>query len=240
MRVSLFVFLIASISPLNAQRSEKWLRENDIGNFHEGTYSREVGNSTMKLISLVAHWQPYQFYQNQNQKVRFFSPEEHTFFLKVEELSVRKYYWLQNKPNKLAKDWYEFDGWLVDRWLRRLKLPYSSLGATVQIGAKNERLFLPAWIYHGPEVPETNRYVAQIRSGIGFEGGRYEIYRGSDKKGANSLMRKELLPGYGGNCFPLVIPIEVLPSSDWYLVVINVIERGSKDPHTFSFKFYHR
>ncbi len=238
---SLLLLLVLSISlPLTAQRSKQWLQQNDIGAFHEGTYTREVSTSSMELISLTGFWEPYAFGERQELKVRFYSPEADEFFLKVEELAVKKYYWMQNKPQPVEAGWHEFDGWQVDRWLRRLQLPANSLGLAVQAGPKEKRKFLPARIYHRQLKEAVKRYVAQIRLGINTSSGRYTIYSGKVRDPEKLIKEGKLLGQYGGSCFPIVIPVMSLPTEGWYMVVANVIERGSQDPHSYSFHFYHR
>lgn len=235
----LFLSLSASTSILCAQRSEQWLQRYDAGKFHEGTYTREVSTSSMELVSLTASWEPYEFDKQQQLKVRFYNPDAEEFFLKVEELSVKKYYWMQNKPQRIAGGWNEFDGWQVDRWLRRLQLPAKSLGLVVQAGPREKRQFLPARVYHRELEEAAKRYVAQIRLGINTDSGDYAIYRGKARNEAKLIKKVKLLGQYGGSCFPMVIQTADLPAEGWYSVVVNVLEKGSNDPHSYSFHFYH-
>jgi len=232
--------MLFASSLLCAQRSEQWLQQNDIGNFHEGTYTREVSTSSMELISLTAFREPYTFGRRQELKVRFYNPEASEFFLKVEELAVKKYYWMQNKPQPIEAGWQEFDGWQVDRWLRRLQLPANSLGIAVQIGSKEKRQFLPAWIYHKELKETTKRYVAQIRLGINTSQGSYKLYYGKVRDTDKLIKEGKLIGHYGGSCFPVVIPSSSLTTKGWYTMVINVMEKGSQDPHSYSFHFYHQ
>ncbi len=235
-----FTFILLScLVSAQAQRSDEWLKQHDHGKFHEGTYTREVSTSAMELVSLTAYWEPFEFGKRQNLKVRFYSPASSEFQIRVQELSVKRYYWLESKPQSTEQDWQEVDGWQVDRWLSRLKLSSRSLGLLVQIGPRKNRQFLPAWIYHNANAPSPKRYIAQIRLGINAENGTYNIYPGKRNSSNTPLKSGRILGRSGGTCFPVVIRSSDLPVPGWYTMSIDLKESGDVDQHSYSFEFYH-
>lgn len=212
---------------------------NSTGSYHEGPYTMDVSGST-GVVSLTAHWEPYAFGNRTKLKVKVVSPQQGKYILKAEELSPKHFYWFQTKVRNLSAGTNTFEGWEVDRWLRRLEIPSRSLGLLAYIGHSRNRRFLPAWVYHSRLPARTRYYTAQIRLGINVAEGTWHLYQGTKQATARPVHEGTILAHSGGSCIPLRIATDKLTQPGWYTVVVNLQERSSLDLKRYSFYFYHR
>ncbi|MEM7369039.1 MAG: hypothetical protein AAF587_10610 [Bacteroidota bacterium] len=238
--VLLTISLILSCS-IWAQRSPSWLSGNDRGNRFEGSYTAKVSNPSINLISLTGSFEPYEFGKRQELSVQFFSPQDQSYFLSSEELRVTRFYWMQAKNVQAQKGWNNLDQWPVDFLLKRFRIDYRNLGVLVRLGKQGSRQFAPAWVFHSQTPSAFKRYIAQLQLGRSAADGRFQIYRGKSKKAANLIQQGKITAKSGGTAFPIVIPAQVLPSKEgWITVAVHLREKGSLDPFSYSFSFYHQ
>ena len=221
-------------------RSTYWLQKNDRGNRYEGSYTRQVNNYNIKLVSLVAGAIPnYQFRQNQQLKVRFYCPESQSYQLRAEERIATKYYWMQAKKTRATMGWNTFTPWPVDVVLKELNVRSQNLGVVVELGRVGSGRFVPSQVYQNAYTGSARRYTAHIQVGFGVAKGNCKVYRGQRVTGS-PLVERKISEKSGGDTFPILISASSLPASGWYTVQINLRESRRLDLKTHSFTFYHK
>lgn len=223
-----------------AQPGDDWFAKNDRGNRYEGAYSRKVGNPSVNLVALTASSPKYKLGAGQKLKVAFYSPAVQAFELHAEELLVTQFYWMQVKDIQSAAGWNTFEGWQVDFMLKRLSLESRNLGVLVRLGDRSSRKFAPAQVSLEGETPEIKQYVAQLRLGRAAADGAYKIYRGESRTKASLILEQKIAAKSSGATFPVVIPVSSLGNqAGWFTVEVNLREKSTLDPFTYSFSFYH-
>lgn len=235
----LTVGFLIELSPLSAQRSPEWLQSNDRGNRYEGTYTRKVSNPSVNLISLMGHLEAYTFGEKQMLTAQFYSPDAQDYYLKVEELRVSQFYWMQNKETKAPKGWNTFENWPVDYFLKRLSISHRNLGILAYWGDKSRRSFMPVLLYHSKTPEQISRYVAQLRLGRSAANGTYKVYQGENRSASKLITQGKISAKSGGTTFPVVVPAAQLEEG-WIFVEVNLREQGSLDPFAYSFRFFHK
>lgn len=234
-------FLLFFSSFVLAQPGPTWFQSNDRGNHFEGSYSKKVSNPSVSLVSLLGNTVNYSFGQDQALDVQFFSDEKQAYELHAEELRITQFYWMQDKNTMAAKGWNSFNTWKVDYLLKKLSIDSRNLALLVQVGEKGKRKFLPAYVSMNGESQGSSRYIAQIRLGRAASTGSYSIYKGTDRVKEKLIKEQGITDKPAGIVFPLVIAKEELGNEPmWITVEINLKEKNTLDPFTYSFSFFHQ
>ncbi len=236
----LFVCMLLFSSQLFAQPGPDWFKQNDRGRHFEGSYTKKVSNPSINLVSLSTAMPRYVFGNKEQLQAAFYSPSEQAYLLHAEELQVVQFYWLQDKTEKATAGWNTFSGWHVDYMLKRLSVDARNLGVLIRLGEPGSRQFAPARISMGDKPSGGARYIAQLRLGRPVAKGSFKVYLGEERNADNLIMEKPITAKSSGTVFPIVLPVETLGgASDWVRVEINLIEKRTLDPFTYSFSFYH-
>lgn len=238
---SLLIF--GSYTSLVAQKKQDddWKKKNKRENRFEGTYTRQVGNPSIELLSFVSGMEPYEFRKGHKLTARFYCPSDTTYFLKAEELRIFKFYWMESSEELSGADegWNEFGPWPVDDWLRRLSLTADKLGVLVRMGNWKSRLILPVQVSHSDDPKEIPFYIAQFRLGRSISGGNFRLYKGREKTTDNEVKTGKVSKKPGGSSFPIVMPkVWFQKTSGWYTLEVDLKEKGSFDDFSYSFSFY--
>ncbi|MDX2284376.1 MAG: hypothetical protein NW241_09450 [Bacteroidia bacterium] len=237
MRICLLLLCICTTLPLLAQRSEEWKRQHDRGTRYEGTYTRQVGNPDLELVSLSAGITPYTFRKGMMLKARFHSPASLRCTLHAEDLSGTQFYWWEDKQTQAAPGWNLSPAdWPVDFLLDDLHLLVSNLGISAAV-AGSERKYLPVQVFTGSVPPPIERYSAVLRLGRSSAGGSYQIYKGESRSGT-PVLKGTITARSGGGLISLGMPAASFPAPGWYLAEISLKEQGTLDPFSYSFRFY--
>lgn len=223
---------------LHAQRKPAWKAKYDQGHYYEGTYSRQVGNPSVELISLTAGRVAYEFGKKQTLTVRWHSPGPSAYQLHAEDISGTRFYWFEDTSTMMKQGENILTGWAVDGWLRKLQLTHYNVGLLLRYGESGSRKFLPVQSYLGSSPSEPSRYVAILRLGRAISSGDWAVYRGTSARG-KPLINQAISRKSGGSYFALRMPANDLPQAGgWVKVVLNFRERGTLDPFTYSFTYY--
>ncbi|MEO1254380.1 MAG: hypothetical protein AAFY41_05780 [Bacteroidota bacterium] len=224
------------------RRSAEWKKNNDRKNRYEGTYTRKVSNPSIDLVSLKAYQEEYESSKGHVLKVQFYTPEAMEYRLIAQELRVTRFYWMEAKDTLSIISWNTFQPWPVDYLLRRLRITYQNLGVVAQLlkEGSRKREFAPVYVYHSSSPGRTSYYVAYFHLGRPASGGSYSISSGRHRANAELLQTYPISKKSGGTAFPIRIKTELLESSGWYTVEVNLREKGTLDPFSYSFSFYHK
>ena len=240
-----FAFFLAMTAHAQERRHQNWLIENDRGNRYEGTYSQEIGNPIIECVSFYASFETYEFNKNQQLNVRFYSPDSAQYFLKVEELRINKFYWMQNKGEQARSGWNEFQSWPVDNWLGRLGIHRQNLGVIVELNEEESRMFLPAQIYFSEKKREKpSFYQTTIRLGKSIAEGEYLVYKGlmnSDHgDGSPPILKGNIGKRVADSHFPIFLEMAKLSDrKTWYTVELKLRLQNSTRIIPYNFYFYH-
>ncbi|MEM7371207.1 MAG: hypothetical protein AAF587_21505 [Bacteroidota bacterium] len=230
--------LFCLLSNLHAQRSEAWKQANDRKDRYEGTYSRQVGNPDLELVSLTTGLRPYVFGQRKRLKLRFYSPSASRYKLHAEDVKGTQFYWWEDKHRQTSRGWHQSPaGWPVDYLLRKLNIRANNLGILAELEGIGRKKFAPVQVYSGGQPSGISRYVALLRLGRAAAGGTYTVHEGESRRG-RILLQKGVAARSGGSILALSIPAKVLPAGTWVFVELTLKERGTLDPFTYSFQFY--
>lgn len=224
---------VKSISP----RSKAWLKQNDQGEYYEGTYTRQVRNPVINLVSLVSIYEPFDQNKTQQYSVRYFSPDQGEFLLKAEELEVNENYWMQAKDTEVEKGWNQLNGWST-RNLNKYLINPLNLGIIVKSEKEGILKVLPVQAYTDEVEKESDNYTAQFQLGRFISRGKYALYTGFGTENT-PLYQGRLKSKSGGKPFPVLIPRRILGATGWYTFKITIYESGSMNAHTYQFSFYH-
>lgn len=235
------IFIVLGSTSLLAQPGPDWYTNNDRGNRYEGSYSRKVSNPSLNLVSLTATPVQYAFGNKQQLNLRFFLEGSTEYDLHAEELRITQYYWMQDKNKNAQSGWNSFEGWHVDYILKQLSIDHRNLGILVQVGDKGSRKYAPVWVSTDGNQPELKRYIAQLRMGRSAAKGSFRIYKGENRTPANLLQERAITAKSSGTIFPIIVPTKTLgDEAGWITVEINMQEKNTMDPFTYSFSFYHK
>ncbi|MEM8901451.1 MAG: hypothetical protein AAGC85_25300 [Bacteroidota bacterium] len=237
------LFFCGLQSPVLAQKKQDddWKQKNKRENRFEGTYTRQVGNPSIELLSFVSGLEPYEFREGQELTARFYCPSDTSYFLKAEELRIFKFYWMESNADlsQAEEGWNEFGPWPVDDWLRRLSLTSDKLGVLVRLGNWKSRLVLPVEVTHSDDPKKNPFYIAQFRLGRSISGGKYRLYKGKEKTTPNMFQAGKVSRKPGGSSFPVVLPkVWFQELSGWFTLEVALKEKGSFDDFSYSFSFY--
>ncbi|MEM6764970.1 MAG: hypothetical protein AAF824_03170 [Bacteroidota bacterium] len=239
---ALLISMLFSTVEAQKKRDEEWKRTHKRENRFEGTYTRQVGNPAIELLSLTSSFEPYEFRKSQQLTVKFFSPVDTSYFLKAEELRIFKFYWMESSEtvNQAITGWNEFGPWPVDDWLRRLSLTADKLGVLVRMGDWKSREILPVDIYFSEDPPVRNFLIAQFRLGRSISKGTFRLFKGKEKTSTSLLHKGKIGKKPGGSFFPVVMPKAWFQAEKgWYTLEVSLKEQGSFDDFSYSFSFYH-
>ncbi|MEL6192904.1 MAG: hypothetical protein AAFR66_12680 [Bacteroidota bacterium] len=223
------------------KQDDAWKQKNKRENRFEGTYTRQVGNPSIELLSFVSGLEPYEFRKGQKLTARFYAPSDTSYFLKSEELRIFKFYWMESNEelSQAEEGWNEFGPWPVDDWLRRLSLTADKLGVLVRLGNWKSRLVLPVEVSHSDNPKEIPFYIAQFRLGRSISGGNFRLYKGREKTTSNVVKTGKVSKKPGGSSFPVVMPkVWFQAKPGWYTLEVALKEKGSFDDFSYSFSFY--
>ena len=241
------LFMALSTTSIHAQaatqslRNTRWKEANDHGNRYEGTYTKTLEGIPAELVSLIAHQDAYDFDQKQELFVSYFVPSAYPVYLCAQEIRESRFYWMEPKEQTSETGWQTFGPWPVDEVLKEMKISYRNLGVLAQIGAREERSFLPVNISTAPYLNNKNTYyIARIRFGVYIESGTYTVEKDHDEDSDSqeALIAGEVGKKTGGIAFPLRIPTDKLPDSGWYKVTFECEQRHGSS-FTYIFWFYH-
>lgn len=240
MRRPLTLLCLLPLSLL-AQPSQQWYQENDRGTHYEGSYTRKVSNPSISLVSLTTPVPAYRFGQRQQLEVQFYTPNASNYQLHAEELRIAQFYWMEDKNKSATAGWNAFMAWPVDYILQRLSIDHRNLAVLIRLGNRGSRQFTPARVTVGKTDNSASLYIAQLRLGRPASGGFFRLYRGQSKSTNSQLLQQKIAPKSSGTVFPIALRFSDLSvGAGWYTVEVNLRERGTGDPFTYSFSFYHR
>jgi hypothetical protein len=235
------LLLTTLAASLSAQPDDDWFSKNDRGNRYEGSYSRKVSNPSVNLVSLTAVSPKYEWGKGQQLDVKFYNPLKQEYELHAEELTVTQFYWMQDKKKETAAGWQRFEGWQVDFLLKRLSIDARNLGVLVRLGERGSRKYAPAQVNLAGETAEAKQYVAQLRLGRPTADGSFKVYRGEKKTKENLVLEQKITAKSSGSTFPIVLAFATIgKEAGWFSVEVNLREKGTLDPFTYSFSFYHQ
>ncbi len=244
-QILLTLFLGIVFQKTSAQRDSAWLKNNDLGNRFEGSYSKEVGNTAIELVSFTGGFEPYEFGKKQALKVKFYLPEGERYFLKAEELRPVQYYWMQDKNTKGKAGWNLFDNWQADARLKQFGVPPDNLGVLVQAGEPGSRKIAPALVFHQSSADSVGSYVAKFRLGQAIQHGGFRVFRGLFDRAIPSadsqVHHGKIRSKSGGSFFPVQVPASVLgQKAGWFTLMLELTKVGSDEKILYSFSFYHQ
>ena len=154
-------------SALASSFSAAFAQMKDWGNRVEGTVDRPHAAPEYELLGFYAYRQDYPLRDDVNLRLRFYLPENKTFYIEAREIKVDKQYQMKPKPEKVSRNpdgWREFTGWPVSAVLNPKKISADNLGVIVRLDRPGEDAedLRPAVLLASQPPPAISEYILYL------------------------------------------------------------------------------
>ena len=156
-------------------QDDRDLKEFD--NRFEGSTTEMIsGSANLQLISLVSYFQDFEWYKDQELKIRFYLEEAKPINILVQQTKGNIIYRMKPKQFPTAKGANEFGPWPVDDVLSTLEMTKNKLGVTITDGEKS--VLYPAAVYHSRDSLNFKGYIFEFLPGKNLTKIKFSLYKG--------------------------------------------------------------